>query len=84
MIRKWFTPLVTVVGLVVVCVYALRLGREGIPTSLIQIPPSKTTEYPHRALFNAIAWVEGSVLNPYQISRAYWKDGCKAGGVDWD
>ena len=48
-----------------------------------------------RALFDAIRQVEsggnrdtvgdgGASKGPYQISRAYWYDGCKHGGMNWD
>lgn len=47
------------------------------------------------AIYNAIRRVEsggndyavgdgGASRGPYQISRAYWRDACEYGGLDWD
>jgi len=55
---------------------------------------SDSPSRPLRPLFDAIRQVEpwpgdprrvgaAGERGPYQITRAYWTDGCKAGGVQW-
>jgi len=69
-------------------------GPHEPEAQIADITPMVAPVDPLRPLYDAIMQVEsgrdrqavGSAgeRGPYQIGKAYWKDACEAGGVDWD